>query len=99
MSMSLLRPSFSNRATRLRAFALMACESSAVRGSTIVQWAPPSTKFICALPNSASYTIRLQRNSTGKPAKKLHFAAPAQHQHTRGGGKKKRAQKGGCNVI
>jgi len=55
ISVSLLRPSFSKRATRLRALLQRAPGSPSLRASTIVQWGP-STKFISASPSSANYS-------------------------------------------
>ena len=53
ISMSLLRPSFSKRAMRLRALLQRASGSPSLRASTTVQWGP-STKFISAFPSSAN---------------------------------------------
>ena len=57
MSVSLLRPSFSNRVTRLRAFARRACGSPSMRGSIIVVCGP-STRFMSASPSSTNLPRR-----------------------------------------
>jgi hypothetical protein len=60
INISLLRPSFSKRATRLRALLQRASGSPSLRASRIVQWGP-STKFITAFPSSANYSCHSPR--------------------------------------
>jgi hypothetical protein len=60
ISISLLRPSFSKRAMRLRALLQRVSGSSSLRAFTIVQWGP-STKFITAFPSSANYSSHTPR--------------------------------------